>query len=61
LTKWKNGEVKNEPLKVIDCAIYAHENDLLGKPDWKHPKTFKQTLGLEKRNESTLWGDTATL
>ena len=64
LTKWKNGEINNEPLKVIDtddCAIYAHENDLLGKPDWKHPRTFKQTLGLEKRNESTLWGDTATL
>jgi hypothetical protein len=41
LMECENGEITNEPLRVIaadgpvTCAIYAHENDLLGKPCWK--------------------------
>jgi hypothetical protein len=39
-----SGEITSEPLKVIaadnpvSCAIYAGENDLLDKPDWKRIK-----------------------
>jgi hypothetical protein len=45
LMEWENGEITNDPLKIIaaddpvSCAIYARENDLLDKPDWKR---FKQ-------------------
>jgi hypothetical protein len=42
--EWENGEITNEPLKIIaaddpvSCAIYARENDLLDKPGWKRLK-----------------------
>jgi hypothetical protein len=44
--EWENGEITNEPLKIIaaddpvSCAIYARENDLLNKPGWN---ILKQT------------------
>jgi hypothetical protein len=49
--EWENGEITNEPLKIIaaddpvSCAIYARENDLLDKPGWKR---FKQIAKQEK-------------
>jgi hypothetical protein len=44
LIEWEGGEITIEPLTVIatddpvSCAIYARENDLLDKPDWKRLK-----------------------
>ena len=67
LIEWVNGETNNELLKVIDTetsvtyAIFGRENDLLEKPGLKHPRTYEQTLGLDKRNKNTLRGDTTTL
>jgi hypothetical protein len=49
LIEWENGEITNEPLKVIaadNCAIYAHENNLLDKPGWKR---FKYISKQEKK------------
>jgi hypothetical protein len=49
--EWENGEIINEPLKIIaaydpvSCAIFAHENDFLDKPGWKR---FKQIDKQEK-------------
>jgi hypothetical protein len=42
-------------------VINAHENDLLEKPGWKHPKTYEQAFGIDKRNSDTLWGDSITI
>jgi hypothetical protein len=42
-------------------VIYTHENDLLEKPCWKHPRTYEQALGLDKRNKNTPRGDATTL
>jgi hypothetical protein len=45
----------------VTYVIKAHENDLLEKPSWKHPKTYEQALGLDKQNSDTLWGDAITM
>jgi hypothetical protein len=53
LIGWENRETTDELLKVIGtddpvtCLIYTHENDILEKLGWKHPRTYKQTLGRE--------------
>jgi hypothetical protein len=58
-----NGEIIKEPLKVIDTDVvvtyvmYDHENDHLEKPGWKHPRTYEQALGLDRKNGNNLWGD----
>jgi hypothetical protein len=52
LIEWEDGEITNEPLKVIaaddpvSCAIYARENDLLDQPGWKR---FKHIAKREKK------------
>ena len=50
---WENGEISEVPLKLfahdapVECAIYAKENDLLDKPDWKRfGCTAKRTVKL---------------
>jgi hypothetical protein len=67
LIEWENGETAYELLIVIGtddpvtCVIYIHENDLLKKPGWKHPRTYEQALDPDKRNRNTLRGDATTL
>jgi hypothetical protein len=52
LIEWKNGEITNEPHRVIasdvpvSCAIYARENNLLEQPGWKR---FKHIAKREKK------------
>jgi hypothetical protein len=67
LIEWENRETTNKLLKVtgtddsVTCVIYTHEDDPLEKLGWKHPKTYEQARGLDKRNGNTLRGDSTTL